>query len=288
MPTARIGVIGGSGLYQMEGLVDVEHVQPDTPFGPPSDSIAIGTLEGERVAFLPRHGRGHRISPSEIPARANIYALKSLGVEHIISVSACGSMREDIAPLDVVIPDQIYDRTKGIRPASFFGEGLVVHISFADPFCPELSAVLYDAAEAVGARLHRGGTLVVIEGPQFSTKAESRIYRQWGVDIIGMTALPEAKLAREAEICYATLAMVTDYDVWHVSEEVVTAELVVRNLQRNVQTAQRIIRAAIGRIEAARPCPCAFALRDALITQKADISPAQKERLALLIGRYLD
>ncbi len=288
MSTARIAVIGGSGLYQMEGLSDVQEVTLDTPFGPPSDAITIGTLEGERVAFLPRHGRGHRISPSELPSRANIYALKSLGVEHIISVSACGSMREDMAPLDVVIPDQLFDRTKGVRPASFFGDGLVIHISFADPFCPELSTVLHQAAQAVGARVHRGGTLVVIEGPQFSTKAESRIYRQWGVDVIGMTALPEAKLAREAEICYATLSMVTDYDVWHVSEAPVTAEMVVRNLQKNVQTAQRIIRAAIGRIEAARPCPCALALRDALITQKAAISPAQKERLRLLIGKYID
>jgi len=287
MPSARVGVIGGSGLYQMEGLTDIEEVSIDTPFGPPSDTITIGTLEGERVAFLPRHGRGHRISPSEIPSRANIWALKSLGVEHIISVSACGSMREDIAPLDVVIPDQLFDRTKGIRPATFFGEGLVVHISFADPFCPELSRVLYAAAKTVDVRVHNGGTLVVIEGPQFSTKAESRIYRQWGVDIIGMTALPEAKLAREAEICYATLAMVTDYDVWHVSEEPVTAEIVVRNLQKNVTTAQRIIRAAVGRIQEARPCPCALALRDALITQRQAIPPAQRERLGLLIGKYL-
>jgi len=288
MLTARVGVIGGSGLYEMEGLTDIEQVQLDTPFGPPSDAITIGSIEGERVAFLPRHGRGHRLSPSELPARANIYALKSLGVEHIISVSACGSMREDLAPLDIVIPDQIMDRTKGVRPASFFGDGLVVHISFADPFCPELSSVLYEAAQAVTDRVHSGGTLVVIEGPQFSTKAESRIYRQWGVDIIGMTALPEAKLAREAEICYATLAMVTDYDVWHVAEAPVTAEMVVRNLQQNVQTAQRVIRAAVRRIDAARPCPCALALQDALITQKTAISPEQKERLSLLIGKYID
>jgi len=287
MPRARVGVIGGSGLYQMEGLTEIEEVSVETPFGPPSDSITIGTLEGERVAFLPRHGRGHRISPSELPSRANIWALKSLGVEHIISVSACGSMREDIAPLDVVIPDQLFDRTKGIRPATFFGDGLVVHISFADPFCPELRRVLHEAAQVVGVRVHDGGTLVVIEGPQFSTKAESRIYRQWGVDIIGMTALPEAKLAREAEICYATLAMVTDYDVWHVSEEPVTAEIVVRNLQKNVSTAQRIIRAAVSRIEKARPCPCALALQDALITQRPAIPAAQKERLQLLIGKYL-
>jgi len=273
----------------MEGLTETEEVTLDTPFGPPSDAIVVGTLEGRRIAFLPRHGRGHRISPSEIPSRANIYALKSLGVEHIISVSACGSLREDIAPLDVVIPDQLFDRTKGIRPATFFGDGAVVHIAFADPFCPELSAVLHQAAldAGVGPRLHKGGTLVVIEGPQFSTKAESRIYRQWGLDIIGMTALPEAKLAREAEICYATLAMVTDYDVWHVSEEPVTVEMVVRNLQRNVSTAQEIIRHAIRNIERARPCPCAESLRDAMITEPGRISPSYRERLSLLLSKHL-
>jgi len=287
MPSARIGVIGGSGLYEMEGLDSVQEVTLDTPFGRPSDTIVIGTLAGESVAFLPRHGRGHRLSPSEVPSRANIYALKSLGVEHIISVSACGSLREDIAPMDVVIPDQIFDRTKGVRPATFFGGGLVVHISFADPFCPELSQVLYQASQEVGARAHRGGTLVVMEGPQFSTKAESRVYRQWGADIIGMTALPEAKLAREAEICYGTLAMVTDYDVWHVSEAPVTADMVVQNLQKNVNTAQAIIRAAIRHIDHARPCPCAMALHDAIITDRTAIPPAEKQRLQLLIGKYL-
>lgn len=287
MPKARIGVIGGSGLYQMENLSNVEEVNLDTPFGLPSDTIMIGTLEGERVAFLPRHGRGHRLSPSEVPSRANIYAMKALGVEHIISVSACGSLREEFAPLDVVIPDQIIDRTKGIRPATFFGDGLIVHISFADPFCPELGNVLYASAQQAGAQVHRGGTLVVIEGPQFSTRAESHAYRQWNADIIGMTALPEAKLAREAEICYATLAMVTDYDVWKVSEEPVTVEMVVQNLERNVQTAQAIIRAAVSRIQEARPCPCAESLRNAIITDRSRIPQAQKERLALLIGKYL-
>ncbi len=287
MPAARIGVIGGSGLYAMEGLADVEEVNPSTPFGPPSDAIVIGTVSGERIAFLPRHGRGHRLSPSEVPSLANIYAFKSLGVEHIISVSACGSLREDYAPLDVVIPDQIFDRTKGIRPASFFGDGIVVHISFAQPFCPELSAVLYDAAKEVGARVHNGGSLVVIEGPQFSSRGESRIYRQWDLDIIGMTALPEAKLAREAEICYATLAMVTDYDVWKVSEEPVTADMVVQNLLKNVGVAQAIIRAAVRQVGRARPCPCATALRDAIITQPSAIPPAQKQRLQLLLGKYL-
>ncbi len=287
MPTARIGVIGGSGLYQMEGLTQVEEVSIETPFGPPSDTIVLGTVAGERIAFLPRHGRGHRISPSELPSRANIFALKSLGVEHIISVSACGSLREDLAPLDVVIPDQVFDRTKGVRPSTFFGDGLVAHISFADPFCPELSSVLYGAAQGLQRRVHKGGSLVVIEGPQFSTKVESHAYRQWGLDIIGMTALPEAKLAREAEICYATLAMITDYDVWKVSVESVTAEMVIQNLRKNVQTAQAIIRSAIGQIGAARPCPCATALRDAIITQREVIPPAQRERLGLLLGRYL-
>ena len=284
---ARIAVIGGSGLYEMQALTDVEQLRVDTPFGPPSDAITVGTLRGQRVAFLPRHGRGHRLSPSEVPSRANIYALKSLGVEHIISVSACGSLREDIAPLDVVIPDQIFDRTKGIRPATFFGEGVVVHISFAEPFCPELSRVLYDASSATTSRVHRGGTFVVMEGPQFSTKAESSAYRQWGFDIIGMTALPEAKLAREAEICYATLAMVTDYDVWRKAEETVTVEMVVRNLLANVRVAQEAILAAIPRIAAERTCTCGNALRDAIITAREQIPQNQQERLALLLGRYL-
>lgn len=287
MPTARIAIIGGSGLYKMDGLSDVEEVAIQTPFGAPSGTIAIGTLAGERVAFLPRHGQGHRLSPSEVPSRANIYALKSLGVERIISISACGSLREDIAPLDVVIPDQLFDRTKGIRPASFFGEGLVAHISFADPFCPELSKVLYDSAQEAKAKVHMGGTYVVMEGPQFSTKAESRIYRQWGLDIIGMTALPEAKLAREAEICYATLAMVTDYDVWRSPEETVTVDMVVQNLQQNVATAQSIVRSAVNRIALQRSCPCPTALRDAIITHRDAISEADKQRLALLLRKYL-
>ncbi|MCL6429251.1 MAG: S-methyl-5'-thioadenosine phosphorylase [Anaerolineae bacterium] len=287
MPSARIAVIGGTGLYRMEGVTDIEEVSLETPFGPPSDAIVLGRLAGESVAFLPRHGRGHRHSPSEVPSRANIYALKSLGVERIISVSACGSLREEIAPLDVVIPDQLFDRTKGIRPATFFGEGVVAHIGFADPFCPDLSAVLYETARDQGVRVHRGGTFVVIEGPQFSTRGESEVYRQWGMDIIGMTALPEAKLAREAEICYATLAMVTDYDVWKVSEEPVTVEVVVRNLQQNVQTAQAIIRSAVQRIVRERTCPCPHALENSIITDPAAIPPARKEQLALLIGKYL-
>ncbi|MFQ6058847.1 MAG: S-methyl-5'-thioadenosine phosphorylase [Anaerolineae bacterium] len=287
MAKARIGVIGGSGLYELEGLTDIEEVRVQTPFGDPSDAIVIGTLEGERVAFLPRHGRGHRITPTELPVRANIYALKSLGVERLIAVSACGSMKEEIAPLDIVIPDQLFDRTR-LRPNTFFGDGLVVHVAFADPFCPDLSEVLYQAAQKVGARVHKGGTYVCIEGPQFSTKAESRIYRQWGVDVIGMTAIPEAKLAREAEICYATIAMATDYDVWHETEEPVTAEMVVRNLLQNVETAKRILKAAIPLIPRQRDCECATALSVAIQTARDRIPAEVKERLALLVGKYLE
>jgi len=286
MSEANIGVIGGSGLYEMEGLAEIEEVRVETPFGEPSEAITIGTLEGVRVAFLPRHGKGHRIMPTELPVRANIYALKSLGVERIISVSACGSMKEEIAPLDIVIPDQLFDRTRA-RPTTFFGGGLVIHISFDEPFCPELSGLLYEAAKEVGARVHKGGTYICIEGPQFSTKGESRIYRQWGVDVIGMTAIPEAKLAREAEICYATLAMVADYDVWHEVEEPVTVEMVVRNMLQNVVMAKRVIRAALPKIPAQRDCLCATALRDAIITQRERIPAEVREKLALLVGKYL-
>lgn len=286
MREARIGIIGGSGLYQMEGLADLEEVSLSTPFGEPSDALILGTLRGLRLAFLPRHGRGHRISPSQLNSRANIYALKSLGVEWIIAVSAVGSMREEIAPLDIVIPDQLFDRTKG-RASTFFGQGLVVHAAFADPFCPNLSQTLYEAAQAVGATVHKSGTYLCMEGPQFSTKGESRIYRQWGVDVIGMTALPETKLAREAEICYATLALVTDYDVWHEAAEPVTAEMVVHNLLKNVATAQRIIAEALPRLPTRRDCPCATALRAAIITQREHIPARLKEELKLLVGKYV-
>ncbi|MFQ5886426.1 MAG: S-methyl-5'-thioadenosine phosphorylase [Anaerolineae bacterium] len=286
MARARIGVIGGSGLYEMEGLTDVEEVEVKTPFGEPSDLIVIGTLEGRRVAFLPRHGRGHRIMPTELPSRANIYALKSLGVEHIVAVSACGSMKEEIHPLDMVIPDQIFDRTRG-RVNTFFGGGIVAHISFDEPFCPHLSALLYQAARDTGAKVHKGGTFVVIEGPAFSTKAESRIYRGWGVDIIGMTVLPEAKLAREAEICYAVLANVTDYDVWHVSEEPVSVEMLIDNLLKNAEMAKKIIKKVVPHIPEARTCPCATALQNAIITSKDRIPEKAKKDLGLLIGKYL-
>lgn len=287
MERATIGVIGGSGVYQMEGLSDVKEVRVRTPFGDPSDVIVVGNLGSQRVAFLPRHGRGHRIEPAELPVAANIFALKSLGVERIISVSAVGSLREDFEPLDVVVPDQVFDRTKG-RRNTFFGSGLVVHISFAEPFCPELSRVLYEAAQKAEARVHQGGTLIVIDGPQFSTKAESQVYRQWKMDIIGMTALPEAKLAREAEICYATIAMVTDYDVWHPSHDSVTVEMVVQNLMRNAEMGKRIVRYAVDDVPRVREhCPCPTALRDAIITARDRVPSRSRRNLSLLLDKYM-
>ena len=285
--SAKLAVIGGSGVYQMEGLQNVKQVRVRTPFGDPSDNIILGTLGNHRIAFLPRHGRGHRIEPAELPARANIYALKMLGVERIIALSACGSLREDFAPLDIVVPDQLFDRTKA-RPSTFFGEGLVVHISFADPFCPELSGILNRAAQKAGARVHQGGRMVVIDGPQFSTKAESETYRLWKMDIIGMTALPEAKLAREAEICYATVAMVTDYDVWHPDHDSVTVELVIQNLLKNAEMGKRIVRYVVDEIPSAREhCPCPNALRDSIITSHDRIPLKSRRKLALLLDKYL-
>ncbi len=292
---ARLGIIGGSGLYEMEGLTNVEEVFKPTPFGEPSGPITTGTLGSQPVAFLPRHGRGHRIDPTHVPSRANIYALKELGCEWILSVSAVGSLREDYAPLDLVVPDQLFDRTKR-RADTFFDEGVVVHIAFAEPFCPHLSSLVWDAMQAVGQTLgdlktHRGGTLLVIEGPQFSTKAESTIYRQWGCDLIGMTALPEAKLAREAQMCYATIACVTDYDVWHPGHESVTVEMVVANLARNVANAKRILAAVAGGLPATREgqsCGCAHALADAIVTDRAQIRLAARERYAVLLGKYLE
>jgi 5'-methylthioadenosine phosphorylase len=287
MAEIKTGVIGGSGVYQIEGLHDVEHVHVATPFGEPSDDLVVGTLDDRRIAFLPRHGTGHRLLPSEVPYRANIYAFKSLGIERIVSITAVGSMREDFAPLDIVVPDQLFDRTKG-RPGTFFGDGLVAHISFAEPFCPELNEVLSAAAHKSGANVHSGGTLIVIEGPAFSTKAESRIYRQWGVDIIGMTGAPEARLAREAEICYSAVAMVTDYDVWHESHGAVTVDLVVQNLNKNAEMGKKILGAAVGEIPDQRTrCPCFTALKDALITDPAVVPHATKKKLDLLVGKYL-
>ncbi|MBI2954099.1 MAG: S-methyl-5'-thioadenosine phosphorylase [Chloroflexi bacterium] len=286
MPEANIAVIGGSGLDDIDGLSDVEEVKLVTPFGEPSDAIKIGALAGNRIAFLPRHGRGHRLSPAEVPARANIYALKMLGVEQVISVSAVGSMRDEIAPLDIVVPDQILDRTRA-RPSSFFSDGLVVHIGFADPFCPRLSQALYRTAQEAGVKVHNGGTYVCIDGPQFSTRAESRVYRQWGVDIIGMTALPEAKLAREAEMCYSTLALVTDYDVWHEAEEPVTVEMIISNLLRNVAVAKKVLAAVVATLRDGHDCQCSRALESAIITQWDAVPSKTRERVALLIGKYV-
>lgn len=288
MEAVTLGVIGGSGVYDMEALQDVQEVRVKTPFGDPSDVLVVGTLNGVRVAFLPRHGRGHRISPTEINARANIYALKSLGVQYVVAISACGSMREDYAPRHIVIPDQIVDRTR-LRPNTFFGNGLVAHISFDEPFCTTLSDLVYQAVQKTGATLHKGGTLLVIEGPQFSTKAESRIYRQWGVDIIGMTALPEAKLAREAEMCYAMMAHVTDYDVWHESEEPVTLAMLIENLQANAVVTKQALAYLTPLLaqQAERTCKCSTALATAIITQKECIPDKVKQDLGLLVGKYV-
>lgn len=286
MTKAAIGVIGGSGLYGVQALQPIDEVSITTPFGDPSDALLIGRWNDVTVAFLPRHGRGHRIMPSHINARANIFALKTLGVEWLISVSAVGSMREDVAPGEVVIPDQFFDRTVA-RPSTFFQDGIVAHISLAEPVCAELSAILYDAALRAGARAHRDGTYLCIEGPQFSTKAESRIYRQWGVDVIGMTNLPEAKLAREAEMSYATLAFVTDYDCWHETEAAVSVETIVQILQANAVMAQRIIGEALPHIPVERGSPYRDTLRGAIITNPALIPPHIQQNLAPLIGKYI-
>jgi 5'-methylthioadenosine phosphorylase len=270
----------------MQALSDVEEVRPRTPFGEPSDAIVVGTLSGKRVAFLPRHGRGHRISPTELNSHANIFALKKLGVERIVSISACGSLREDYAPRHIVIPDQLFDRTRE-RALSFFGGGLVAHISFAEPFCPDLSQALYDAVRASGAKAHMGGAFIAVEGPRFSTKAESNVFRQWGMDIIGMTAVPEAQLAREAEICYATMAHVTDYDVWHETEETVTVEAVVKVLLANAEVAKQAIQSLVADLPGQRSCGCQHALRDAIITSRDVIPNEVKRDLGLLVDKYL-
>ena len=287
MSEVTIGFIGGSGLYQMEGLADIKEVEVGTPFGSPSDNIVLGTLQGTRIAFLPRHGRGHRISPTEIPARANIYALKTLGVQRIVSISAVGSLQEHIKPLDMLVPDQIIDRTRS-RANTFFENGIAGHVEFAEPFCPVLSDALAQAARHRSATIHSGGTLVVIEGPQFSTKAESQLYRSWGASVIGMTALPEAKLAREAEICYATLALVTDYDTWHHTEEVVSVELVVANLAKNVAASQGVLQTLVSAIPGRRDCPCATAVKNAIITSPDYVDESTRARLSAIIGKYME
>jgi 5'-methylthioadenosine phosphorylase len=286
MPQAKIGVIGGTGLYDAEGLTDIEELDIKTPFGKPSDTIVTGRLEGVGVAFLPRHGRGHRISPTEVPYRANIYALKSLGVEHIIAICSGGSFKKEIEPGHLLIPDQLIDRTRN-RTNSFFGEGIVAHIPFADPFCPTLSQILFEAAREAGATVHPKGTFVVMEGPAFSTRAESRLYRSWGADIIGMTALPEAKLAREAEICYAIIGCVTDYDSWWHRAEPITVDVILKTQHQNTDTAKRIIKLAASRIPEARHCACATALKTAIVTAPESMPADQKRKLNLLIGKYL-
>jgi len=281
-----IGIIGGSGLYAMTGLTDTREMRLKTPFGDPSEAIVTGTLEGRRVAFLARHGRGHRLTPSEINYRANICALKMIGVERILSVSAVGSLRDDLPPLDFVIPDQFFDRTR-LRVATFFGGGIVAHVGFDKPTCTILAAHIADACDTAGVKAHRSGTYVCMEGPQFSTLAESHTYRQLGFDVIGMTNLTEAKLAREAEICYATIAMVTDYDCWHPNHDAVTLDEIIQNLSRNTTNAHRVLREVVRELPEARSCKCGSALAHAILTDRAAISAATKKRLAPIIGKYI-
>ena len=284
--SVSIGIIGGSGLYDMAELVDREERTIATPFGDPSGPYLIGTLGGRRVAFLARHGAGHRILPSELNFRANIFGFKVLGAQWILSASAVGSLREELKPLDIVVPDQFLDRTRG-RISTFFGRGLAAHVGFAHPLCPSLSAIAYESGRKVGAAIHKGGTYVCMEGPQFSTLAESTLYRAWGMDIIGMTNLQEAKLAREAEICYATVALVTDYDCWHPDHDHVTVEMIIGNLQQNASTAQHIIAEAVARLPVERTCECAHALATAIIT-RPDLIPDQVKRdLEPIIGKYV-
>ena len=282
---AKIGIIGGSGLYEMDGLTGVEFVDIETPFGSPSDSIAIGNLSGIPVAFVPRHGRGHRINPTNLPSHANIYALKTLGVERIISISAVGSLKEELEPLHLVVPDQLIDRTRN-RVNTFFNEGMAGHITFADPFCNPSSKIVYEGAVEMGLDVHEGGTLVVMEGPAFSTRAESFMYRSWGADLIGMTTLPEAKLAREAEICYAVMAWVTDYDCWHEVEEDVTVEMIIGNLLKNVAACKELLRRIIPRLDGDRDCSCGSALADALVTAPDLVPEEVKRKLEPITGRY--
>ena len=288
LPKVRFGIIGGSGLYQMPELTNVEEVRVKTPFGDPSDAFVVGTLEGERVAFLPRHGVGHRFTPTEVPFRANIYAMKLLGVERILSASAVGSLQEQYAPLDMVIPDQFFDRTRGrVRESTFFGEGIVAHVSFAHPVCASLGDVLEESCRVADVKTHRGGTYLCMEGPAFSTVAESHVYRSWGMDIIGMTNLQEAKLAREAEICYATLALVTDYDCWHPGHDAVSVETVVEYLNKNVRNAQIILREAVKRLQMSeRDCKCGSALRHAIFTAPNLWPEGTTKKLEAIIGKY--
>jgi 5'-methylthioadenosine phosphorylase len=286
MDNVQIGIVGGSGLYDMAEVTDRQEVSVKTPFGEPSGTYLLGTLRGKRVAFLARHGAGHKLSPSELNFRANIYGFKALGVEYLLSASAVGSLKEEYKPLDIVIPDQFFDRTKG-RVSTFFGGGLVAHVGFAHPFCRHLSRIAHESGERAGATIHNGGTYVCMEGPQFSTLAESKLYRSWGMDIIGMTNLQEAKLAREAEICYTTIALVTDYDCWHPDHDSVTVDMIVANLTENAKTAQAIIANAVEQLPYERTCECATALKYALITRPDTIPDAVKRDLAPIVGKYL-
>jgi 5'-methylthioadenosine phosphorylase len=288
MSKSKIGIIGGSGLYQMPELSDVEEIEVDTPFGRPSDAFIVGTLENERVAFLPRHGRGHRFTPTEVPFRANIYAMKLLGVERILSASAVGSLQEQYAPLDMVIPDQFFDRTRArAHESTFFGEGIVAHVTFANPVCDELGDVLEDSCKVTDVKVHRRGTYLCMEGPAFSTKAESHVYRTWGMDVIGMTNLQEAKLAREAEICYATLALITDYDCWHPRHDAVTAESVIEYLNKNVRNAQLIMQQAVKLLRGQdRKCKCSSALKNAIFTAPDLWPEATRKKLDAIVKKY--
>jgi len=283
----RIGIIGGSGLYKIEVIKDVKEITVNTPFGNPSDKFITGNLEGKDVVFLPRHGLGHRISPSEINYRANIYGMKKLGVERIISVTACGSLKEELKPLDFVVVDQFVDRTNHARAMTFFDQGIVAHIVFAHPVCQELSKIIYDAGKSLNLTMHKGGTYINMEGPAFSTLAESNLYRSWGMDVIGMTNMAEAKLAREAEICYSTLACVTDYDCWHPQHESVTIDMIIQNLLKNVENAKRIISAVVRDITKKRNCTCKNALKYAIITDKKLIPAKVKKDLDIIIGKYV-
>ncbi|MDP2929636.1 MAG: S-methyl-5'-thioadenosine phosphorylase [Candidatus Omnitrophota bacterium] len=287
--TGKIGIIGGSGFYNIDGIKDVKRVSVKTPFGNPSSEYITGELEGVEVVFLARHDHGHKLLPSEINYRANIYGMKKLGVERIISVSACGSLREELKPLDIVIPDQFVDRTNYGREMTFFGNGIVAHIQFADPVCPCLSKKLYEAGVKEGGSMHLGGTYINMEGPQFSTKAESHLYRSWGMDIIGMTNLAEAKLAREAEICYATLACITDYDCWHMDQaiESVSLDMIIENLCKNVDVSKRIVKSVLPKLIKARTCACVSALKDSIVTKPEAIPAKTKKDLELIIGKYI-
>ena len=286
MPRAEIGIIGGSGLYSMPGLTDVQELRQQTPFGEPSDAYVLGTLEGRKVAFLARHGRGHRILPTELNFRANIHGFKQLGVERIVSLSAVGSLKEEHKPLEFMIPDQFFDRTRH-RVDTFFGEGIVAHIAFADPICPELAEVVDTACKRAGVTGKRGGTYLCMEGPQFSTKAESNVYRAWGMDVIGMTNLQEAKLAREAETCYVTVAMVTDFDCWHPGHDAVTVNQIVAVLLKNAENACRVVQETVSAMPARRSCKCGSALAHAIITERDKIPAAAKEKLKLILGKYM-